>query len=619
MSGAPGDFEDFVTARWRELHAVATLTTGDADDGARVTASALAALGRRWAETVDEGTPTAAARVAVLSAALTAARREAAPPREAAEPPDLSEVDDDGTRVALAAVLAAANPTARAALAVEHWWDESPALVAATGHTDLATVQADLSELRRQLAAAHAASLGRDEAELGWALSAATTDTLEHADGAPVGDPVALVEDARTKGTRRRRTRTAALAAVLALVVAGATALARPGPAPTTTPALARDSPRWNVVSSWTPRGPLVDDPTVRTIVAGVTRVDPPARLLYAGQVGDTITVVMMGTAPVDPSIPDGVPGPALGEGFDGPLPFLRLWTAPARVGPRGLAPQRLFGDATPRTGDLVALSVEQDAEGAAPAVLVMTLPTVTDVYVSTGALPQPDGSHLSVVQVLPLVDGVAGFTGANDGFTPRIATSGYNGPPAGAVPSYDQLPPNGPAEDVADTQRRLLAGVTGHSEDSLRTTSVLEATVPADAVPDFLGTDPGPIRVTVVTTFTPEGGRVRTSRLVGSNPKGAWTYLELLGVVPATDPHALLLLPTSSAPGFVAVAPDGAIAQLVTQDGQVRASAKIHQGLATLWTSKDPLGTTFRLRVLAPDGHVVYDEVPPQSEELAY
>ena len=82
VSGAPGDFEEFVTARWRELHAVATLTTGDADDGARVTASALAAVGRRWAETVDEGTPTAAARVAVLSAALAAAGREAATPRE---------------------------------------------------------------------------------------------------------------------------------------------------------------------------------------------------------------------------------------------------------------------------------------------------------------------------------------------------------------------------------------------------------------------------------------------------------------------------------------------------------------------------------------------------------
>ena len=274
-----------------------------------------------------------------------------------------------------------------------------------------------------QLAAAHAASLGRDEAELGWALSAATTDTLEHAaDAAPVSDPVALVEDARTKGTRRRRTRTAALAAVLALVVAGATALAWPGPATTTTPGLARDSPRWNVVSSWTPRGPLVDDPTVRSIVAGVTKVDPPARLLYAGPVGDTIALVMMGTAPVDPSLPDGVPGPALGEGFDSPQQFLRLWTVPARLGPRGLAPESLYGDPTPRTGDLVALSVEQDADGAAPAVLVMTRPTVTDVYVTTGALPQPDGSHLPVVQVLPLVDGVAAFTGATDGFTPRIA-----------------------------------------------------------------------------------------------------------------------------------------------------------------------------------------------------
>ena len=28
--------------------------------------------------------------------------------------------------------------------------------------------------------------------------------------------------------------------------------------------------------------------------------------------------------------------------------------------------------------------------------------------------------------------------------------------------------------------------------------------------------------------------------------------------------------------------------------------------------------GSTFRLKVLAPDGHVVYDEVPPRAEELA-
>ena len=63
----------------------------------------------------------------------------------------------------------------------------------------------------------------------------------------------------------------------------------------------------------------------------------------------------MTGTAPVDHEPPrTGVPGPALGEGFDSPQPFLRLWTAPARLGARALAPEQPSTvTPTPRTGDL--------------------------------------------------------------------------------------------------------------------------------------------------------------------------------------------------------------------------------------------------------------------------
>ena len=89
---------------------------------------------------------------------------------------------------------------------------------------------------------------------------------------------------------------------------------------------------------------------------------------------------------------------------------------------------------------------------------------------------------------------------------------------------------------------------------------------------------------------------------------------------MPATDPHALLPLPTSTAPGFVAVAPDGATAQLVTVDGQCCATApRSTRAWPPCGPRRTPWARTFRLRVLAPDGHVVYDEVPPQSEELAY
>ena len=110
----------------------------------------------------------------------------------------------------------------------------------------------------------------------------------------------------------------------------------------------------------------------------------------------------------------------------------------------------------------------------------------------------------------------------------------------------------------------------------------------------------------------------MRTSRLAGATDDAPWTYLERLAAVPATDPHALLLLPTGNHPGFVAIAPDGAIAELAHRRRPgARQPRRSTTGLATLSSTEDPQGTTFRLRVRAPDGHVVYDAVPPQPVEL--
>jgi hypothetical protein len=368
------------------------------------------------------------------------------------------------------------------------------------------------------------------------------------------------------------------------------------------------------------PAGPLVDDPTVRSIAADARAADPTARLLYAGRVGDTLALVMTGSSPADPTLPAGVPGPALGEGFDGGGAFLRLWTAAARLGPGALGPAAIDGEPTARTGDLVALIVEQDTTGVPPAVLVLTRPSVTDASVATTVLPQADGSLRPLVHALPLVDGVASYAGTSFARAPRVAVPGYEGWPAGAGSNYDlDLPQAGPGADLADRQRILLADVTGLPVGELQTTSVLETDVPATALDPDPALDGGAsLRLTVVTTLTPDGGRVRTSRLATTTAEGLWTFVERLAAVPATDPHALLPLPTGTRHSFVAVAPDGATAQLVTQDGQVRASTTIREGLAPLGTSKDPLGTTFRLRVLAPDGHVVYDAVPPESQELA-
>ncbi len=635
VSRARQDFEEFVEARWHELYAVATVTTGDASSAARATASALATLARRWDDATGSGAPTGAARVEVLRAALSTAGDAVAPARDDATPEDRVEhagIEEDRARVAMRAALARAAPTARAALSVRQWWDEGPDLVAAVARADLAEVRSGLASLEHRLAAAHAAALGRDEHELGWLLPAAVADTLEHAvDSAPVADPVGLVDAAGGRATRRHRIHTAVVCAALVLAVGAVTAVAWPGPdaaVPATSATRsvpARDDPSWAAVSSWHPRGPLVDDPTVALIATKARQADPAARLLYAGRVGDTLAVVMSGSSPGEPNLPAGVPGPALGEGFYADQSFLRLWTAAASLGPAALVPTTIKGEPTSRTGDLVALSIDQHTAGAPPTVLVLTRPRVTDALVITGALPQPDGSVRPVVVSLPLVDGVSTFGPTRVGYTPQVAVENYRGPPAGALSNSYLLPSSGSPDQLAVAQRILVSGVTGHRPDSLATTSVLEALVPASAVdpnyvgtyPDFVGTHPEPLRVTVVSTTTRDGARVRTSRLAGSTDKAPWTYLERLAAVPATDPHALLPLPTRKDAGFVAIAPDGAVAELVTRDGRVRDSATIRDGLATLTSAEDPQGTAFRLRVRAPDGHIVYDAVPPQPFEM--
>ena len=244
-------------------------------------------------------------------------------------------------------------------------------MVATGAHVEVAEVRAALTALEHRLAAAHAAALGRDEHEVAWWLPAAVADTLEHvADSAPVADQVGLVAAAGGRATRRRRTRAAVVGAALALAVGAATALAWTGPGsggPARQLLPARDDSSWAAVSSWGARGALVGDPTVVSIATDARRADPTARLLYAGRVGDTLAVVMTGASPGDPTIPAGVPGPALGEGFDGEQSFLRLWTAAASLGPASLVPTTIDGEPTTRTGDLVALSVKQHTAGAPP------------------------------------------------------------------------------------------------------------------------------------------------------------------------------------------------------------------------------------------------------------
>ncbi|MFW5470044.1 hypothetical protein ACOCJ4_08380 [Knoellia sp. CPCC 206435] len=608
MNGGTEDFEDFVRARWQELHRVAAITVGGPDAGSHVTAGALAGLADRWAELTSTGSPTAAARIAVMTGALTAASKTP-PPGGMKTPAAVAGHQHDAdpgaaARVALTVVLSEAPATARAALAAARWWDETPALIADCAHTDTATVEAELADLQRALTQAHATAVDSLPHERTPPLTDALADTLEHAaDTASVTDPVACVITARGNA-RRRRTRRAALGAGVVLTAAAVTALGWLGTPTGEAPALTPDVGQWAVVTSWSPRGALADDPAV-TSIAAEHGAEPGANLLFAGTVGDTIAMVMTATE-------NRATYPAFGFGPD--QPRLRLWTAPASDGPAALVPTQIVGDNTARTPDVVALSIDQQAAAAAPAILVMTRPTIPSATITVGALPQPDGSTRPVVRELPLTEGIGSYTA----FLPRLAVSYYQGPPAGVGPDRSSFPGHGPATELAAAQRTLLAAVTGHAADTLRTPTALESVVSVPGIePDRTGDDRAPVQVTVVTTITRDGGWVRTTRLSSTAPDFAPAYLERLAAVPSSDhTHALLPVP-AVAPTFIALGPDAATAVLVTTEGQVRDTATISNGLAVLTSTQDPPATTFRLRLLAPDGHTVYDAIPPISDEL--
>ena len=515
------DFEAFVTARFAELVAVAAVTTGDPVAAAAVAATGLASVADRWAELTAAGNPASAARSTVLTGSLNAPRSTAhAVTTDHLTLDDGHDGEGSATRSALAAVILTAPATARAALAVAHFWDETPALVAACARVDTDAVVAELDALTQALASAHAAALGRQRrrARLGPAGRARRHPRApcRHRTGGRPGGPGRNRPHPGTPGGG---------APARAPCSPPSPSLWRPLPLPpwrgptrcrsAAVPTLAPDAQQWSAITSWAPRGRLVGDPAVTALVAAEAR-DPGARLLFAGPVGDTTVVLMSGTQPqarpavaLDPGV---VPGPDIA-----PL-HLSLWTAPARRGPAALAPTPIKGDDSARTSDVVALSIDQDAAGAPPVVLVLTRPTVTEGFAVTGARPDPDGRIRPLVQSLALTGGVAMFT-QNPGYPTKVAVAGFTGPPAGVVTDGDLLPRRGSADDLATAQRTLLAGIAGYPVGALDTPSALDAVVDLpNPEAGILGADPGDVHVTVVSTVTADGGWVRTSRLSTSS-----------------------------------------------------------------------------------------------------
>ncbi len=616
----PGeDFEEFVDARWPELHAVATITTMDAGHATTATATALASLQGPWAELTSSGAPTGAARTAVLTAALRAAGRTTPPSLPG--PPDAQRVDTDqasdteaAVRAAMTAALAGAAATARAALAVEHFWGEGDTMVAGCARRDSATVHRDHAALLTRLAAAHSASLGRDQAELDWALPAAIADTLTHlADSAPTADPLTEVRAARARSTRRRALRAGA-AVALALAAAGAAVLVWTAPEPV--PTLPANSPAWAVVTSWAPRGPLAGDPDVTALAATATAGDPGAHLLYAGPVGDT-TVVLM-TATSDPAV---APGGGLGEGSNPTRDVeLKMWTAPAGADPATLTATPITGSdshAAPVAADTVAVSIPQRAPAGGHVVLVMTPPTVTEGSAITGVRAQPDGTFRPLVQALKLRGGVATFSEA-----PRIPAllevNRYNGLPVGATYADTWLPARGEPDELAAAQVRLLAAAGGYAPDTLTTATADAVFELSDPEIGGSGNDPVPVQVAVVTTATPDGGWVRTSRWATTDVNSSGAVMEELVALPA-DNHTYALLPVGDPtyPAYIALAGRAATAQLVSTDGKVRDTAPVKDGMALLGTNLKPEPTALKLRLLARDGRTLYDQVPPTGNSL--
>ena len=614
--GETGDFDDFVEARWSDLHAVAAVTTADPSLATSTTGSALASLARRWDEIVEDGTPTDHARYAVLTAALRAAwsatpgpesgRHSSADDRQADDPPA-------DVRGALLTVLAgnppaarAAQATGRAALAAEHFWGEGAAMVAGCAGLDTSAVVAERDALAGHLAAA----LGREPQEMALDLRTAVSEALDHvAADAPQVDPVALVAATRARTRRWRDARVLVAAAVVVLVAGAGFVVARPDPVPPAPGPTVVDatSATWATLTTWAPRGPLVTDPRVVRAVEDRQSTDPSARLLWAGTVGDTAAMVMSTTQPDPGDVPAGT-----GQAPDGGHVYLRLWTAPEQTDT--LLPTTIGLSDEPPAADLVVLGIRSVTVDAPGQVLVLARPTVTEGFAVVGARPDPSGTPRNVVRALRFTGGVATYA-ESPGFASSVTVDRWSGPPAGVYTQNDPLPTSGTADDLAIAQRDRVATLSGYSAVELDSYLALDAVLegPRSVVPGE-----GSLLVAVVATTTPDGSWVRTARVTGTLAGGGVQFQERLAVVPANDPtHALWQIGTGPHPTFVALAPDAATAEIVTADGRSRDLAMVRGGMALLSSTKDPVTTVFRLRLRAPDGHVVYDAVPPVGTEL--
>ena len=581
------DFRAFVEARWGELETVARLVVLDGPTARVVTTDALADLSGQWDHLLEAGSPGSAARAAVLMGAL-AARRHRSParrgggsrteppgPREPRDGPDARIDPDDAVGAALLAVVRAADPLQRAALAAATAWGLDPGRVAGLLGMPPSTVHDADTAVRHRLLEAHTtarAAAGWEPAP--WALDRDLEDALDLlvADHSDPPDAAALVGD-RHRQVRRRSVLLgagatlaagAAVAWVVETVATGASSQAAPQP-PRPGDAV------WVATNTWPARGRLAGDAGIATLVAGAS---PRAHLLWADDLAGRRVVV---AASADAS---GSGGTAV-----------QMWAGRSGAAAASLAPVDLVRDRIVYRDDIVPIAVDPAADGAlgagpadgdpdadidasgVGAVLLLARPTVLEASYSPVVTYARDGGVRRTWTEVALRDGVA-ILPLRGPMPPafRVRLDGYDGGPLGAgplgLPTPDPSAPLGAA--LVAALGPFIASCTGIPAAQVRSTVVLQAPVAGDVlVPAKPGVPPGPGQVVVAHSVLPGGAQLRTVRVAGDGRGGVGPIdvetTRLLGTSDRPVPLAARLPGFSNdVSRFLVIAPGAARAQLI-------------------------------------------------------
>jgi hypothetical protein len=624
------DFREFVAARWPELESVALLVLLDAPRARAVTADALAAMFRRWQDTVDAGRPGEQARRAVLRAAVTAA-----PVTSGVDVTtwsnvtrgDVGDVDADlhdpvdPVVTALCDAIRSAPPLERAVLAATLLWGCGPDEVAhLLGHARDG-VERPMASLHARLGTAHdtaRAASGLEPAP--WSrdrdVAAAVDEILRGVSDPP--DPAALVAD-RAGGLRRRLLVTGGVAA---LAVAGVgVALVRrgandPPPSARRTPArLAPTDPRWGSVPLWTARGPLADDPEVTALVA--RSPDPRDRVLWAGDIGAervVLTLAYSGWVEQDGTVSE----------FGSDEPMLRAYQGPRNSALGRLTVAPLASSGTIGTTEVVAVTLPGGQEASQQSLLiVLARPTLRTASVSDVVRPGPDGSIERSWSPLPLVDGVSATT--LDTALPlatRLRVGSWEGRPDSFTESYRTImegPTPSTSPEWAETH---LSALTGIPVSGLSSTVFVDAEVPRGLFDWPPPPDDVPARLVSLLTTTPDGAVVRTTAYYDEDfvapiepahlltsatqqdPLVVWASDERVGVA-----RFLVAAPGADRVQLISTSPDGyPVSKVVRTGGKDAVIVPVVNG-----------GDAGEYRVITRDatGRVLFDGVPNPGRYL--